>query len=213
MNCQFLVHSNEQTVEISSNSNGFLLDKSMVSNQLHCKKSAKINEIKNIFRRQAEACTDRIHVSFQPTMLDCCDNYENKDQIYNRLQEFLNEIYLKGRKIILITNNVKPSNLSKIPRNLVTKVRTQNANLDRINQSIKWITNKVEKEGVEIRVRRDRRDRIMTRSFKSITAIHLEDLDMLTSTDYCSDNGAHLSKSGFERVNVFVQKIITESIN
>ena len=154
---------------------------------------------------------NRIHLSFQPFLLDCCENFEDKERIFESVQIFLKELHLKNRKIILITNNLKPCNLSRIPRALVPKVRIQNANLDKINVCIKWITNQVEREGVEIRVRRDRRNRIMTRSYQSITAIHLEDLNMLEEIDYCPENGAHLARSGYQKVNTFVQTIIQEN--
>ena len=59
-------------------------------------------------------------------------------------------VVLKERKIILITTEVKPSNVSRLPRNIQDKVRIQNSNLTKINKSIKWITNKIEKVGVEM---------------------------------------------------------------
>ena len=183
----------------------------MASVQLYCRKSAKVNQIAQIFRQNSVPNDNRIHLSFQPFILDCCENFDEKEQIFQRVQVFLKELHIKNRKIILITNNLKACNLSRIPRALVPKVRIQNANLDRINSTIKWITNKVEREGVDIRVRRDRRNRIMTRSYQSITAIHLEDLNMLEENDYCRDNGAHLARSGYEKVNTFVQTILQEN--
>ena len=207
MNCQFLITPDEKSIELSSNSNGFLLQPSMNPSAMFCQRSAKLNEISRIFERNSQVASNRIHVAFQPTLLDCCEDFEKKTEIYENLQAFLRKILAKDRKIILITAEVKPCNLSRIPPNIVSKVRIQNGNLQRINEAIKWITNKIEKEGVELRVRRDRRDRIMTRSYKSITAIHMEDLNMLKAGDYCANNGAHLSGTGFEKITRFVRKI------